>query len=774
MRQSLTTRTLVRLWIPTTVLFVVLLAVTYYYGRSEVVRGVETQSGDMVRYYAAKFEGRFRRVETFARMVATYVESRPALDSAGLTAYMRAVVLADPGVYGSCVAFEPGAFMPGRRLYAPYYCSRGGEAQFVQLGTDEYDYPEWEWYSVPRRTGRPGWSEPYYDTGGGEALMITYSAPFFRDGRFRGVATADVSLAELNSEVRRIRVAKTGYAFLVSRSGRFISYPDSSKVMTARLSDLSPELAGEMVSGGTRFARTADPLTGRAAWVIYSPVPAANMFLAIVFPVREVMARVLRFESSTLVLSAVGLLALLVVVVLVASSVARPITELAAAVRRVGRGELAFHAPAKVSRDEVGELTSAFGTMVKDLNRYVGELERTTAERERIARELDIAREIQQAILPRPPAPGPGACRFDVAGRCVPARQVGGDFYDFFLLDTSRLGFLIADVSDKGIPAALFMAMTRTLFKSVAQRGVQPGECLSRVNRLLFDDNRAMMFVSAFYAVLDSDTGELSFANAGHPPPYLVANGRVVPLAGPGGVVLGVTPSADYATGKTELAPGSWLFLYTDGVTEAMDPGRGLYGAARLEQALAQAPTDARDLLDRVLRDVNEFAAGAEPADDVTALALAVRAERWVRFTVAARRSETSRLHREVAAFGAGLAAETVHACTLALEEVVTNVIRHGYDDGQEHPIEVTLSADFSGAVRLVVRDQGKPFNPLDAPVPDTSAPLDRRPAGGLGIHLVRHVMDEIRYERSGDCNVLTMTKQARRTQEDCNGSDEA
>lgn len=767
MNRSLTTRTVVRIWVPTTVLFLAILATTYYYTRKEVTRGVELQSRDLVRYYTARFEGKFRRVETVARMVAVYVESRPALDEAGLTTYMSGVVRADSEVYGSCVAFEPGAFVPGRRLFAPYYYSRGGEPTFVQLGTESYDYLKWDWYDVPRRTGRAAWSEPYYDTGGGEAIMITFSAPFSRDGRFRGVATADVSLSELNDEVRQIRVMSSGYAFIISRSGRFISFPDSSRVMVARLADISPGLAEQMTSGGTRFVKSDDPLTGKASWVICSPIPATNLYLAIVFPVREVMARVFRFERSTFLLGLVGLLVLMLIVVLVARSIARPIKELAASVRRVGGGDLDFKPPKRVTGDEVGELTTAFGKMVEDLNGHIRELRRTTAERERIASELDIAREIQRSILPGTLEAAPGADSFDVLGRCIPAREVGGDFYDFFMLGRKRLGFLIGDVSGKGIPAALFMAITRTLLKSTALRGVSPGECLFRVNELLLAENKATMFVTVFYGILDATTGEVCYANAGHPHPYVLQNGKTIPLAGAGGIVLGVTEAARYETEKTRLEPDARLFLYTDGVTEAMNARGELYDSTRLEQVLAEAvPSSPEETLRRVFGHVQRFVDGAEPSDDITALALTCRGgtgPRHAGFTVANRLSEIATLHQKVEALGRdlGLSVEAIHACKLTLEEVVTNVIKYGHDDGKEHLIEVELTADAAGEIRLTVQDDGRPFNPLDAAEPDTRSLLPDRPVGGLGIHIVRKVMDDVRYERRDGRNILILTKHA-------------
>jgi sigma-B regulation protein RsbU (phosphoserine phosphatase) len=207
------------------------------------------------------------------------------------------------------------------------------------------------------------------------------------------------------------------------------------------------------------------------------------------------------------------------------------------------------------------------------------------------------------------------------------AREVGGDFYDFFILPDGRLGLVIADVSGKGMSAALFMAVTRTLLRMVALSGVDAAQCLSTVNALLAADNPEMMFVTAHYATLDPATGALEYASAGHPPPLLVgAEGAVRELPGCDGIVLGVRPAQEYPLRRQTLAPDEVLFLYTDGVTEAADPAGNLFGEERLAATLApHGGLHCQDLLAAVVREVMAFAASAPQADDITCLALRYR-----------------------------------------------------------------------------------------------------------------------------------------------------
>jgi sigma-B regulation protein RsbU (phosphoserine phosphatase) len=238
-----------------------------------------------------------------------------------------------------------------------------------------------------------------------------------------------------------------------------------------------------------------------------------------------------------------------------------------------------------------------------------------------VQEELAVAQRMQLAILPQPIPDTPTR---ELRGFMQAAREVGGDFYDYFPLPDGRLGLVIADVSGKGVSAALFMAVTRTLLRMVASSGIDPAQCLATVNDLLAADNQEMMFVTAFYATLDSATGVLEYASAGHLPPLLIgAEGPARELPGCDGIVLGVLPAQDYTLRRHTLAPDEVLFLYTDGVTEAADPAGELFAKARLAAALeAHRGLHCQDLLAAVVGEVTRFAAGAPQADDITCLAL--------------------------------------------------------------------------------------------------------------------------------------------------------
>lgn len=241
-----------------------------------------------------------------------------------------------------------------------------------------------------------------------------------------------------------------------------------------------------------------------------------------------------------------------------------------------------------------------------------------------IRRELDIARTIQQSILPRI---FPQRTDFEICAEMAPAREVGGDFYDFFLLDDTHLGFVVGDVSGKGVPAALFMAISRTLLKSIALAGTPPAECLRRVNALLGLDNSAEMFVTVFYGILDTRTGEIEYSNGGHNPPYLLRHGGSVQvLEGTGGIVLGVLDDIRPHAKKVTLQPGDAIFLYSDGVTEAMDADGNLFSDRLLYTVLQHCgPASPGVLIRRVLDDVSRHSGDAPQSDDITTMAIRYR-----------------------------------------------------------------------------------------------------------------------------------------------------
>jgi len=241
-----------------------------------------------------------------------------------------------------------------------------------------------------------------------------------------------------------------------------------------------------------------------------------------------------------------------------------------------------------------------------------------------IQQELEVARQIQKSIVPRKFPPFPERQDFELYAEMIPARNVGGDFYDFFLIDDARLGFVIADVSGKGVPAALFMAVSKTLLKATALKGLPPDECLKEINRILFMESVSAMFVTVFYGILHTRTGAVDYCNGGHNPPYILrAGGRIETMGTTGGLVLAAMKNTAYKAQQINLHAGDGIFLYTDGVTEAMNRNNDQFSESRLEENLTHATgASLPEVVRQVMDAVNKFTNGAAQADDITILAL--------------------------------------------------------------------------------------------------------------------------------------------------------
>ena len=476
---------------------------------------------------------------------------------------------------------------------------------------------------------------------------------------------------------------------------------------------------------------------------------------------------------------AIFIISIVVAYVLV-NRISRPLNQLADYTHSLASHDFAagLVIPAEIealphkSKDEIGKLAESFINMERTLQRYLKDLEETTATKERIESELKIAHDIQMSMVPKTFPPFPDRTEVDIYATLVPAREVGGDFYDFFFIDDHRLCFAIGDVSGKGVPASLFMALTKTMFRATGGRQNATAETIiSRLNGEICRDNESCMFVTVFCGVLDVRSGQVEYSNAGHNLPYVLSNGVVTAVPKTGGMALGVTESVDFHAGRLLLKPGDRLVLYTDGVTEAMDKDDQLFSESRMEETLQGVNgQSSEEVIKRVVKDVHHFSAGAPQSDDITLLVLGYTGpkEAHERSLFALLRNdlaELQRLNQLVTDFAEhhGLPSELVFRLTLVLEEIITNVISYGYEDEMEHEISVRLSWE-DPDLKIEVEDDGRPFNPLEAPPPDMVKPLAERPVGGLGIHLVREMMDKLEYRRENDKNLLVLKTRVRET----------
>ena len=388
------------------------------------------------------------------------------------------------------------------------------------------------------------------------------------------------------------------------------------------------------------------------------------------------------------------------------------------------------------------------------------------AQKQRMQEELDAAREIQMAMLTQDFPENDTVC---VRAELQPAREVGGDLYDVFELDPNRLCFCVGDVSGKGVGAALFMAMTKTLIKSRAMNDPSPASIVTHVNEVLERDNDACMFVTLWLGILDLQTGDVTYTNGGHNRPYICTrDGRVETVTAGHGPVVAAVEGMVYQESRLQLAPGDQLLLYTDGVTEARDPGDVLYTEDRLERLLRDAPAATADeRLRTTMDDVWKYQADAEQSDDVTVLALqflgvpAGAEAHTLELRLAAKLEEIERCNEEFGAFSEahGLPQAVRRSVKLVFDDLLNNIVSYGYDDdGAGH--EILVRIDLSPReLTIQIEDDGRPFNPFSSTSPDTSLGIEERDIGGLGIHLVRELMDSQAYTRRTDRNVVTLRK---------------
>ena len=634
-KNSIVIRLVLVITLCSALIFAVTLGYNYDQSRAILQKELESNARNLAMSLVYRIETQLTAVTKVAQGMARSLETSKHTEQQLLT-LIRTTVENNPEIYGSAVAFEPYAFSVKSRLYAPYYYRKKGQIAFerVEYSYQHLPYLYWDWYQIPRELGKLQWSEPFFDEGAGNILMSTCSVPFYKKingmKQLQGIVTADLSLDALTEYIASVKILRTGYAALFSRNGMILSHPIKDAIMNetffsiaeARNDSALRELGKKMVSGESGFVHDTS-LSGFRSWMYYAPIPSTGWTLAVVFPEDELLENVRRLSITMAAIGFAGILLLTLAVISIARTIIKPLQLLAAATDEIASGNFDVALPTARSDDEVGVLTHDFEMMEQSLKEYVKNLTETTAAKERIQSELKVATDIQASLLPRIFPPFPDHPEFDIFASMVPAKEVGGDFYDFFFIDEKNLCFLIADVSGKGVPAALYMMVAKTLLKTEGQRLGEPDKILFTVNNMLALDNESCMFTTVFCAILDITTGAVRFANAGHNPPLIIDSQGVRYLTPKPGLMLGAIAERIFVTEHLTLEQEDILFLYTDGVTEAKNPEDVLYGEARLLKALQIAPQgDVVNMIHYISAEVSHHANGAPQSDDITMLAI--------------------------------------------------------------------------------------------------------------------------------------------------------
>lgn len=396
-------------------------------------------------------------------------------------------------------------------------------------------------------------------------------------------------------------------------------------------------------------------------------------------------------------------------------------------------------------------------------------LRKATLAKARMENELNVARDIQLSMLPLSFPAFPNKDEIEVFAQLIPAREVGGDFYDFYFLDDRHLAIVVGDVSGKGVPAALMMAVCKTLLKSRASTEQSTASILTYVNTEMAKDNPKSMFVTLFMGILDVQTGQFTYSNAGHNPTYIRrADGELERLSKLHGPVLAAMEGLVYRESTIELKTDDLVFAYTDGITEAHNEANELFSDERLQQLLKQYPDEqAQPTVERIVQATQIFKGEREQFDDITAIALSFLGKGQAVATYDKEfciKNEISEVQRAMIIFEEfahehRIPMPVMLKVNIVLDELLSNIIKYGFEDEdrlQLIDIKIELQA---GKLLLEISDRGLPFNPFQKTPPDLSKSIEEREIGGLGIHLVRKLMDEHSYKRKIDQNVVLMIK---------------
>lgn len=513
----------------------------------------------------------------------------------------------------------------------------------------DYDPRLRDWYAVASSQTESVWMDTYQDYYG--KLCVTCSGSFTGEtGETAGVVSVDVTVQDMLDEIVATKVGESGYAFVLDSDLTYLAHPDYLKESFVRALDShvggDTDCLAEIRESASGIVQTC--LDGVDSYIAYSTLPETGWKLCICIDVNEVIAPSIatkqeidgitadaqQIVSETLYsvmirfiifFALVGMIVIMISFA-VAGSITRPIKELAGNVEKIGQGNLDVRMKVE-SGDEVGELAQTFNQMLEDLQLYISNLSEVTAEKERIGAELDVATNIQASMLPCIFPAFPEYRELDIYAVMEPAREVGGDFYDFFLVDGEHLALVMADVSGKGVPAALFMVIAKTLIKNRTQQGEAPEAVLEQVNSQLCENNEADMFVTVWLGIYEIPTGRLTYANAGHECPALMrAGGSYELLKESHDFVVGGMEGISYTGHEITLCAGDKLFLYTDGVPEATDQKEELFGEERMLEALNQCTGMApRETLTEVKKRIDAFVGEAAPFDDLTMLAFEIK-----------------------------------------------------------------------------------------------------------------------------------------------------
>ena len=603
------------------ILFIVMLGIVSFSSHALIAEEATKGAGNMLKSTILEIEKDLGNVESTLQSVAWMVYEHQEEEDI-LYLITHEIVNRHDNISGSAIAFVDGHHK-GMHYFSPYSYrdTQTGEIRSLQLGNEDYNYFEMEWFKTAYSTKHSYWSEPYFDEGGGEIRMSTFSMPLFDpEGKVFAVITADIAIDQIQEKLNSIHPYEHSYVVVASRSGKLLNEKDTNlTLLSLAAANKDPRVTAfskAMMEGKSGYSRYL--YDGIAGFVIYGPLEN-GWSAAISCQYRDVLKRSSQMHLILIIVGLIGIFIMFLICYRTILRLTRPITELSVSALNMAKGNFQARLPEIKSKDEMMMLHDSFLYMQKSLTHYIQELKTTTAQNERMEGELNVARNIQMGMLSRDYPE-------NLYAFLEPAKEVGGDLYDFFLKDKT-LYFAIGDVSGKGVPASLVMAITRAAFRFIAGLGLPMDEVISKINDSVSVGNKTNMFVTLFAGRIDLETGECEYCNAGHNPIIVLPpDEEAYYMKAKPNLAVGLFEGFPYQREELTLKKGTRLLLYTDGVSEAENRQKELYGDDRLIAWARQAAQDLnnQDFVNGLYAAVKTFTAGNEANDDITIMSFTI------------------------------------------------------------------------------------------------------------------------------------------------------
>ena len=632
-RRKLSVR--VSLWVVlfAALIFVVALGFQFYQSREAVRQEAISHASQILDKTSLRVEGILNRVEVASNMTKWLVLRHPnKADS--MFVYSRGMLQNNPDFYNCSIAFEPEHFQDKGRYFSAYTRYVGDSLRTTQGGSDNYQYFFMDWYLMSTLLDKPCWTEPYvdFDVATNTSEMVTSYCQTIKDkeGKKIGVINTSLSINWLSHTISMVKPYPNSYSIMIGRGGTYFVHPDTTKITRQTIFTQTmehPDTA--LIALGHAMQRGEEGMkkmffNGKDCYVFYKPLGQTGCSMAIVCPEEDIFGGFDRLRRAVMSIVVVGLLLMLYLFIRIITRELSPLRRLAREAETIASGQFDAVLPDFQRIDEIGQLSHSFGNMQQSLVKYIEELKETTAQKASIESDLRIASGIQMGMLPENFPTKADRDDVQIYASLTPAKEVGGDLFDFYFLD-DKLFFCIGDVSGKGVPASLFMAVTRSVFRTVSVHESMPNNIVTIMNTIIADMNKTQMFVTLFVGVLDLPTGHPHYCNAGHDAPLLIGDG-IGELPCDPNIPVGFLPSWEYSLQEAQISTGTTIFLFTDGLTEAMDANYNQFQMERINdvasQALSQQQQEPHQLINKMTDAVHQFVGDAEQSDDLTMMAI--------------------------------------------------------------------------------------------------------------------------------------------------------